>query len=717
MAPDDEAEIEELDRRDRPARSASTRAWPTRCSRSSTPVVGHRPGRRRAASASRSDLLEASLGAERAAGDAWSGSQTSMAGQPFEFLQQADARQVISLLSGEHPQTIALVLAHLRPEHASAILAGLEPDLQADVAHRIALMERASPDVVARRSPTSLQRKASTVLAPARAGRRSAACSRWSRSSTAPTPTTEKLILEGLDEPRRGAGRGGPQPDVRVRRHRRCSRTARCSWCCARSRPPSWPWRSRASPRRCATRCSRNLSERARENLVEEIDLLGPVRLVAGRGGPRRDRPGRSAGSRRAAQIVHPPRRGETSTLRDAASTPCLLGRARVTGARAVATALRPAVPRRARATRVRESARAAGFAAGFAAGPREAAAPRAAGGRAGRRRSSRRRRRRARPRCPPRARRARRRGRAGVRRRTRPGAGRRRRRSCTPAPCELAPAVLGVELAAAERPRRAALRPRAAPPHRRRDARPSGCTRATSTTLRAAAPTLPDGVAARRRPRAGPGDAVRQHARRVPRRAHPGAALDRAPGGAARMTAHLRRAPRSRLGRRARRRRARGGRHGAVRRRPLDRGRRRRVPPWASLVTGRRPDGDVPAEVVAAQPRRRPLHAARRTRSACAPGMPVRPPGPRCACRSAPACSAACSTGSAARSTAAARCARRLGAEVHGTPPHPLTARPRRRRRSTSACACSTPSSPSAAASASACSPAPASASRACCR
>ena len=59
-------------------------------------------------------LLESSLGTELAAG-MLERLQTSMAGQPFEFLQHADARQVISLISGEHPQAVALVLAHLRP--------------------------------------------------------------------------------------------------------------------------------------------------------------------------------------------------------------------------------------------------------------------------------------------------------------------------------------------------------------------------------------------------------------------------------------------------------------------------------------------------------------------------------------------------------------------------------------------------------------------------
>src|SRR5690606_30267287 len=107
-------------------------------------------------------VLEASLGRDRAQ-SVLERLATSLAGQPFEFLQYADARQVVSLLAGEHPQTIALVLAHLRPDHASAIITGLPPAVAGDVAHRIALMERAAPDVVAVVAE-NLQRKASAVL-------------------------------------------------------------------------------------------------------------------------------------------------------------------------------------------------------------------------------------------------------------------------------------------------------------------------------------------------------------------------------------------------------------------------------------------------------------------------------------------------------------------------------------------------------------------------
>ncbi len=69
--------------------------------------------------------------------------------QPFEFLRSADPMQVAEFLTIEHPQTIALVLAHLDARHAAAILMQLEPGLQVDVAQRIALMEQTTPEMIA----------------------------------------------------------------------------------------------------------------------------------------------------------------------------------------------------------------------------------------------------------------------------------------------------------------------------------------------------------------------------------------------------------------------------------------------------------------------------------------------------------------------------------------------------------------------------------------
>lgn len=92
-------------------------------------------------------LLEASFGAEKAAG-VMNRVASSMAGKAFEFLDTAEPGQLQTLLDGELPQTIALVLAHLRPEHASAFFGGLEDSLRTDVAQCIATMGAATPEAV-----------------------------------------------------------------------------------------------------------------------------------------------------------------------------------------------------------------------------------------------------------------------------------------------------------------------------------------------------------------------------------------------------------------------------------------------------------------------------------------------------------------------------------------------------------------------------------------
>ena len=92
-------------------------------------------------------LLEASFGAERAAG-VMNRVATSMAGKAFEFLDPSEPGDVLTLLDGEMPQTIALVLAHLRRDQASAVLAGMETGLRTDVAQCIATMSSATPEAI-----------------------------------------------------------------------------------------------------------------------------------------------------------------------------------------------------------------------------------------------------------------------------------------------------------------------------------------------------------------------------------------------------------------------------------------------------------------------------------------------------------------------------------------------------------------------------------------
>ncbi|OCG76563.1 flagellar motor switch protein FliG [Microbacterium sediminis] len=93
-------------------------------------------------------LLEASFGAERAAG-VLTRVSSHMAGTSLEFLNAADPDQLATLLEAELPQTIALILAHLRTSNAAQVLAALPDPLRTDVAQSIATMGSATQEAIA----------------------------------------------------------------------------------------------------------------------------------------------------------------------------------------------------------------------------------------------------------------------------------------------------------------------------------------------------------------------------------------------------------------------------------------------------------------------------------------------------------------------------------------------------------------------------------------
>jgi flagellar motor switch protein FliG len=66
----------------------------------------------------------------------------------FDVLKKADSVQLISFLNKEHPQTIALILAHLNPDQTAEALRELPQELRADVAYRIATLGKVSPQTL-----------------------------------------------------------------------------------------------------------------------------------------------------------------------------------------------------------------------------------------------------------------------------------------------------------------------------------------------------------------------------------------------------------------------------------------------------------------------------------------------------------------------------------------------------------------------------------------
>ena len=93
------------------------------------------------------DLLEKALGEEKAR-EVIGKLTASLQVRPFEFVRKADPAQLLNFIQDEHPQTIALILSYLPPSQASQVVSALPIEKQADVAKRIAQMDRTSPDVI-----------------------------------------------------------------------------------------------------------------------------------------------------------------------------------------------------------------------------------------------------------------------------------------------------------------------------------------------------------------------------------------------------------------------------------------------------------------------------------------------------------------------------------------------------------------------------------------
>jgi flagellar motor switch protein FliG len=141
-------------------------------------------------------LLEKSLPPEEAA-SIIQGLQQSISMTPFHFLQKAEAASLVTFVQDEHPQTIALILAHLQPKQASEILATLPAKKQIEVVKRVARMGQTTPEAI-RQVEKGLEAKLSNVVSQdlERAGGVEAIAEILNLIDRA----TEKSILETLEE-------------------------------------------------------------------------------------------------------------------------------------------------------------------------------------------------------------------------------------------------------------------------------------------------------------------------------------------------------------------------------------------------------------------------------------------------------------------------------------------------------------------------------------
>jgi flagellar motor switch protein FliG len=68
----------------------------------------------------------------------------------LESLRKADPQQLAKFIEGEHPQTVALILAHLEAKQASTLLMRLPEELRAEAIKRLAQLRQFSPEMAQR---------------------------------------------------------------------------------------------------------------------------------------------------------------------------------------------------------------------------------------------------------------------------------------------------------------------------------------------------------------------------------------------------------------------------------------------------------------------------------------------------------------------------------------------------------------------------------------
>jgi flagellar motor switch protein FliG len=220
------------------------------------------------------EVLAAGLGEEKADG-ILSRLNVVYTELPFASLRNSDVRQLVTFLKDEHPQVIALVLAHLPAAQSAEVLSGFTPDQQADVAYRIALMDRTAPEMV-RMVEEELGRRMGSLLAyqdMATVGGVETLVEIINRS---PRPT-ERSILEWLEN-------SDPELAERIRSQMFVfedivtidDRSLQLVLRDVEANDLATALKGVRQDVR--DKVVRNLSERAGENLIEEVELLGPVR-------------------------------------------------------------------------------------------------------------------------------------------------------------------------------------------------------------------------------------------------------------------------------------------------------------------------------------------------------------------------------------------------------------------------------------------------------
>lgn len=142
------------------------------------------------------EILESALPPDRAARILDSVHQTVQT-TPFSFLRDAETEGLLTFITDEHPQTIALIMSHLKPEQSAQILTGMTSKKQIEVVKRIANMDHTNPEII-EEVEKSLQKKLASFVT--REFEETGGVETVAEILNVADRATEKGLLEALEE-------------------------------------------------------------------------------------------------------------------------------------------------------------------------------------------------------------------------------------------------------------------------------------------------------------------------------------------------------------------------------------------------------------------------------------------------------------------------------------------------------------------------------------
>lgn len=195
--------------------------------------------------------------------------------RPFDAIRKIDPSQLLNFIQGEHPQTIAMVLAYLQSAQAAQILSALPPDIQADVSRRIAEMDRTSPDII-KAVEGILEQKLSSVVSDEFAS--TGGIDSIVNILNSVDRGTEKNIIDQLEE---------EEPELAAEIRKRMfvfedimlldDRAVQLVMRQVDTHDVALALKTASED--VAEKIFKNMSKRAGEMLKEDIEFMGPVRL------------------------------------------------------------------------------------------------------------------------------------------------------------------------------------------------------------------------------------------------------------------------------------------------------------------------------------------------------------------------------------------------------------------------------------------------------